>query len=103
MSRWVYLHKDADGGVLYVGCTNDLRRRTRDHRRISPWRGQIAAVEVDSHREDGDALRREMELIRLHEPPHNVRSNPATERAYRTVKDAEAREFYADFHRARAS
>jgi len=73
----VYLHRDAEGAVLYVGCTYQLRERTKQHRRSSPWRDDIASVEVVR---DGmwryDALDLERELIQQYRPRHNYSGTP---------------------------
>lgn len=73
----VYLHRDAAGDVLYVGCTIDLTTRTRRHRRGSPWRDEIASVEIVA--EDMDrypALDLERALIERYRPPHNYVGSP---------------------------
>jgi len=73
----VYLHRDVEGNILYVGCTIHFRERTKQHRRSSPWRDDIASVEVV--RDDMwryDALDLERELIREHRPPHNYSGTP---------------------------
>ena len=76
----VYLHRDAAGKVLYVGCTSNLKARTAHHSRTGRW-ADVATVEVDSiHPRDVEGLARERELIHLHEPPRNTRHNPAVQR-----------------------
>lgn len=77
----VYLHRAADGRVLYVGITIDLKKRTATHRSHSPWWGQVASVEVESLQPDnGTARVRERALIRQYEPPNNRDGNPARDR-----------------------
>jgi len=69
----VYLIKDAAGAVIYVGCTFDLERRTRDHRRAL-YADRISSVEVDSvHPNWMDAHSREVDLIWDLSPELNVR------------------------------
>lgn len=73
----VYAHRDADGTVIYVGCTNNLSTRTATHRRSSPWRDDIATVDVVAkglHRYD--ALDLERSLIEELRPAHNYYGTP---------------------------
>lgn len=68
----VYVHLDADGYVIYVGCTVNLRKRTADHRRYSFWGHRIASVEVESVQPNrGRGLVREYRLIRYYQPAYN--------------------------------
>lgn len=72
----VYLHRDALGRVLYVGCSMNLRQRTREHRSRSSWFGDVSSVDIDSVQPDIEAGRaREAALIRRYEPPNNILQN----------------------------
>ena len=76
----VYLHRDSDASVLYVGCSVALSARTKAHAYSSPWWPDVASIEVEStHTERSDALARERELIRLYEPANNKVDNPGTD------------------------
>ncbi len=68
----VYLHRDADGTVIYVGLTSNIEQRTRQHRSTSEWRQCIAAVVVDSiHPNFRTGAQRERDLISQHRPTRN--------------------------------
>ncbi len=76
----VYLHKDADGNVLYVGKANNLRNRVRsyfhtnvDSIKTQRLRRQIADIEVITTESELEALLLEMTLIKQHRPQFNVR------------------------------
>jgi excinuclease ABC subunit C len=76
----VYLHKDANGRVLYVGKAVNLRSRVRsyfaknvDSYKTSRLRAQIADVEIITTDTDLEALLLEMTLIKKHRPFYNVR------------------------------
>ena len=76
----VYLHKDADGNVLYVGKANNLRNRVRsyfhtnvDSIKTQRLRRQIADIEVIITESELEALLLEMTLIKQHRPQFNVR------------------------------
>jgi len=77
----VYLFKDAAGKVLYVGKARVLRDRVRSYfqagRPVDAWKAAMLAeirdldlVVTDSEME---ALALENNLIKRHQPPHNVR------------------------------
>jgi predicted GIY-YIG superfamily endonuclease len=93
---WLYLHRDADGSVLYVGCTNSPRYRQTDHRRRSDWWGQVAAITVIGPFGDKpSALDGERTLIELVQPPHNImrtsREAEVYERGIRTRNERRAK------------
>lgn len=76
----VYLHKDAEGNVLYVGKAVNLRSRVRsyfhshvDSIKTQRLRRQIADVEIITTESELEALLLEMTLIKQHKPPFNVR------------------------------
>jgi excinuclease ABC subunit C len=75
----VYIMKDADGRVLYVGKAANLRRRVssyfeRPHDvRIQTLVSKIATMEYEQKDTALEALIREAELIKTITPPFNVR------------------------------
>ena len=76
----VYLHKDAEGNVLYVGKAINLRNRVRsyfhsnvDSVKTLRLRRQIADIEVIVTDSELEALLLEMNLIKQHQPRFNVR------------------------------
>ena len=75
----VYLMKDADGKILYVGKAGNLRRRVssyfeRPHDvRIETLVSRIAMIDFEETGSALEALMREAELIKKLAPPFNVR------------------------------
>jgi len=76
----VYLFRDADGEVLYVGKAKSLRSRVRSYFQRGdgrPGMDQLAArsadVEVIVTRNEAEALHLEQNLIKRHRPPFNIR------------------------------
>jgi excinuclease ABC subunit C len=76
----VYLHKDAEGNVLYVGKAVNLRNRVRsyfhsnvDSIKTLRLRRQIADIEVITTDSELEALLLEMTLIKQYRPRFNVR------------------------------
>jgi excinuclease ABC subunit C len=76
----VYLHKDAEGNVLYVGKAVNLRSRVRsyfhstvDSIKTLRLRRQIADIEVITTDSELEALLLEMNLIKQYQPRFNVR------------------------------
>ena len=77
----IYLHKDAEGTVLYVGKAIDLRQRVRsyfgDPSELSPKNqalvARIADIEFIVVGSEIEALILENEYIKRHQPKYNVR------------------------------
>src|SRR5436309_9152358 len=77
----VYLFRDADGDVLYVGKAKSLRPRVRSYfQKTTDGRAQIrslparvADVEVFVTGSEVEALHLEQNLVKRHRPPFNVR------------------------------
>lgn len=77
----VYLFRDADGHVLYVGKAKNLRRRLASYRRATRRKAhrkmrtlvrEAATVEVRALGSEREALLEENTLIRQLRPPYNV-------------------------------
>lgn len=76
----VYIHRDADGRILYIGKAVNLRSRVRsyfqknvDSFKTVHLRQRIADVEVISTDSELEALLLEMTLIKKHRPHYNIR------------------------------
>ena len=77
----VYLFRDAEGRVLYVGKSRNLRARLSSYRRpggdgrlgVLFLERDATSVETIVTRTEGEALLLEDTLIKQHKPPHNVR------------------------------
>jgi len=71
-SHYVYWHVAEDQTVLYVGCSTNVRQRTKAHRSTSSWFPQVAEVRVSEAMTGRDARRFERSEIARLEPPHNI-------------------------------
>lgn len=76
----VYIHKDKDGKIIYVGKAVNLRNRVRsyfqtnvDSYKTHKLRQQIADIETIITDSELEALLLEMNLIKKHQPRYNVR------------------------------
>ncbi len=77
----VYLFKDAEGRVLYVGKARSLRARLASYRRpggdgrlgVQFLERDACSVETIVTRTESEALLLEDALVKQHKPPHNVR------------------------------
>jgi excinuclease ABC subunit C len=77
----VYLFRDADGEVLYVGKAKSLRPRVRSYfqkttdgrAQIRSLPGRVTDVEVIVTGSEVEALHLEQNLVKRHRPPFNVR------------------------------
>lgn len=76
----VYLHKDENGKILYIGKAVNLRSRVRsyftptvDSYKTRHLRNKIADVEIITTDSELEALLLEMTLIKKHRPHYNVR------------------------------
>jgi excinuclease ABC subunit C len=77
----VYLFRDADGDVLYVGKAKSLRPRVRSYfqkttdgrPQIQSLPARVADVEVIVTGSEVEALHLEQNLVKRHRPPFNVR------------------------------
>jgi len=89
----VYRFYGLDGRLLYVGRSNDLRRRvstylynSRDHSdRVLDLIRHVRSVEVEETGSELEAALREAEWIRLYKPPYNRRGKHLPRIAYLKV------------------
>jgi excinuclease ABC subunit C len=74
----VYLFKDADGGVLYVGKASSVRKRVASHF-SGPHRGglsfidQVGSIDFLVTENEAEALLAEQQFIKRHRPRFNIR------------------------------
>lgn len=66
----VYRYIDKDGVVLYVGCTNNLKKRNAGHR-SKLWYGNVHSIEVELFASRDDAATHELKVINAIRPLHN--------------------------------
>lgn len=77
-THYVYRVFDASGVPLYVGCTNNVRRRLGEHRRHSDWWPFAAQFVVDSEPQpDMPAWTSERSEIHRLTPVFNLGANHA--------------------------
>jgi DNA polymerase III subunit epsilon len=80
----VYLFRDDDGRVLYVGKSISIRSRARAHFAPSSlpadWTVQASVVDYQSTNSELGALVLENRLIKRHRPPGNIRLTKRDER-----------------------
>jgi excinuclease ABC subunit C len=77
----VYLFRDAEGDVLYVGKAKSLRSRVRSYFQqggdgraaLAQLAPRIADLEVIVTRNEAEALMLEQNLVKRHRPPFNIR------------------------------
>lgn len=77
----VYLFKDAEGKILYIGKARSLRQRVRSYFQASGepsprsllLMSRVADVEVILTQSEVEALVLESQLIKVHQPRYNVR------------------------------
>lgn len=90
-AHFVYIAWNGWRRPLYVGCTNDVPRRLKEHQ-SGPWWAlavQVTTVEFPSRKL---ALAAETWYIGKLRPSHNIRDNPA----YVTVAEAIGRNEWAE-------
>jgi hypothetical protein len=72
--HWVYFIYDArDDTLLYIGCTNNVRRRISEHHATSAYRREDVRYEIEGPYMSYRALRTEARYIAELRPPGNTR------------------------------
>src|SRR5215212_9327104 len=72
-AAFVYVARDGDGRVLYVGVTGELKARMAAHRRSSGWWSRQAQVHVEEFATIEAAERAETGRICRYDPAFNIR------------------------------
>lgn len=67
----VYRHFDADGRLLYVGCSSDPHGRFVNHKCKSAWAFQVATISIEWFENRATALAAERAAILTEKPPFN--------------------------------
>jgi predicted GIY-YIG superfamily endonuclease len=85
-AHFLYRHYDKDDNLLYVGITNDLTRRTRQHRAYSRWIKLSVSITNTSFDDRDDCYSAEERAIKNENPIFNIAFNnnyPARELGFR--------------------
>lgn len=96
MSTALYYHRTKRGKLLYVGITNSLPSRLRDHKALSPWFHEVARIDLEWFPTRYEAQVAEVDAIRTLKPPMNTpgapRWVPYNKRAYLQADDGSSEE-----------
>ena len=78
-SPGVYLFKDADGRVLYVGKAKSIRKRVASHftsratRTADEFLSKVESIDFVATANEAEALLAEQNFIKQYRPPYNIR------------------------------
>jgi predicted GIY-YIG superfamily endonuclease len=79
----VYIARDEQGRVVYVGITSQGASRNGQHWKKSEWWRHHVSQTKEDYPTRRQALARETQLIRAHKPPFNKQQNPGWEHLLR--------------------
>lgn len=82
-TMYLYRHFDKDGALLYVGITNNIKERTRQHMRNSVWAGLIHEVRHEEYDSFSSVYAAETAAIISENPPFNIDKSTSPYRAKR--------------------
>lgn len=68
----VYRMRDAQGDLLYVGCSTQLPGRLQTHAREKGWWDDIARIDVEHFDSHAEAVAAEVLAIAAEQPLHNT-------------------------------
>jgi predicted GIY-YIG superfamily endonuclease len=82
----LYRHYDKDNNLLYVGVTDSIERRQKDHKSRAHWYDKITSVTTEDYATRVEALEAERLAIINEKPLANIQglSNPVIEK----IKDS---------------
>ena len=76
----VYRYFDANGLLLYVGCSTAARKRLREHANYRPWFADVRRIEIINFETPELAREAELAAICTENPRYNVVGNPRIKR-----------------------
>lgn len=68
----LYRHLDSSGGLLYVGISFSVVRRTGEHRRDRSWWSEVASITLEWFDSREDAIEAERKAIESESPRYNI-------------------------------
>jgi predicted GIY-YIG superfamily endonuclease len=77
--QWLYRIYDAEGGLLYVGVTNQCVKRFDQHGQERTWWRDVASITVEHVPDRGAVAAAELKAIQEENPRHNIAGKPADE------------------------
>jgi excisionase family DNA binding protein len=86
MSHTLYRIYDAERRLLYVGITSRSTRRINEHLARQPWAGQVRDISFELCADEGEAISKETDAIRLEQPVYNVAGTDKVRRARTPVE-----------------
>lgn len=69
--HYLYRHFDSNKELLYVGITNNLKKRHQQHSKSSSWFDERSYTIVEKYRSRYDVLNAENQAIKKEKPKHN--------------------------------
>lgn len=76
----VYRHFDAEGQLLYIGCSTNPGARHQTHRCTSHWALKVATISVQWFENRAAAMEAEAAAISAEAPLHNIQHHPVRPR-----------------------
>jgi predicted GIY-YIG superfamily endonuclease len=77
----VYRLYDAEGALLYIGCSLRFPRRLDDHRRNKAWWPEVSTITIECFGTHDDAMEAEYTAIRTEAPRYNADQSETARKA----------------------
>lgn len=82
----LYRFYGTDGALLYVGITNSIGSRFKDHAREKPWWFEVADCRVAFYADRASLARAEADSIAYEHPRYNIRQEMPVSRTARVPR-----------------
>jgi predicted GIY-YIG superfamily endonuclease len=70
-ANFLYRHFNKEGKLLYVGITNRVGRRIKDHVKTSGWFERVKSITLESFDTREDVVQAEIKAIKTENPEYN--------------------------------